>query len=394
MTGTRRNIKQGCGEYCLQSRVAGDPVEEGLISQPPVPQHERMPLEVLHPAPQAAPRQLARCRRVVDLYDQVEKRSDTFLFAGKITYESLSQPLLALTEVESVVGKDVSVQRIRIELNELELLQPELVHSTPAIALSKQAGRWVVRTGTGDQYTSRVVISNVDPALTVCSLLDPSLIPRRALRKASRLRPSGSILMALVGTDLDLAELGFTTGNICQYADWNVASCYDGWLGKSPPSTEKALFINSPSVRDAQGRYAPEGEHTLQLLAGWSYESMERWAPMAPQQRGEEYEQLKTELCDALVAGAERQVPGLASHVTRVECITPLECADRVRSVRGGIYGPAHIPSQMGPGRYQSLTCGVDGLFLAGAGTFGCGLYYCAASGFFAAEKSLAYLTG
>jgi phytoene dehydrogenase-like protein len=200
--------------------------------------------------------------------------------------------------------------------------------------------------------------------------------------------------MALVGTDLDLAELGFTTGNICQYADWNVASCYDGWLGKSPPSTEKALFINSPSVRDAQGRYAPEGEHTLQLLAGWSYESMERWAPMAPQQRGEEYEQLKTELCDALVAGAERQVPGLASHVTRVECITPLECADRVRSVRGGIYGPAHIPSQMGPGRYQSLTCGVDGLFLAGAGTFGCGLYYCAASGFFAAEKSLAYLTG
>jgi len=192
---------------------------------------------------------------------------------------------------------------------------------------------------------------------------------------------------------LDLARLGLRTGNICQYADWDVTPYYDGWLGRSPPSTGRAIFINSPSLRDAAGKFAPPGEHTLQLLSGWSYESVERWASLRPRQRGEDYEQLKKGICAALLAAANKHVPGLSDHVTHLECMTPLDCIDRVRAVRGGIYGPAHLPSQMGPGRYQSLTCGVDGLFLAGAGTFGCGLFYCAASGFVAAEKSLAFLS-
>jgi all-trans-retinol 13,14-reductase len=268
----------------------------------------------------------------------------------------------------------------------------ELVHSAPVVAINRQAGMWAVRTESGEQYTSRVVISDVNPAVTVCSLWDPTLVPRGVYRKAARLRPSGSILTVFVGTELDLVELGFTTGNVCQYTEWDVESYYDGWHGRASPSANKALFMNSPSVRDAQGSYAPQGEHTLQLLAGWSYESVEQWASLSPQDRGEEYEELKRRLCEALLAAAEAQVPGLAAHVTHIECITPLECADRVRAVRGGIYGPALIPSQMGPGRFQSLTCGVDGLFLAGAGTFGCGLYYCAASGLLAAEKSLAFL--
>jgi phytoene dehydrogenase-like protein len=268
----------------------------------------------------------------------------------------------------------------------------ELVHSAPVSTLSRQNGVWVVGTENDTQYTSRVVISNVDPARTICSLVDPSLVPRRELRKASRLQPSGSIVTVFVGTDLDLVTRGFTTGNICQFDDWDVVPYYEGWLGRSDPSTERALFINSPSVRDVQGGFAPDGHHTLQLLVGWSYESMERWASVGPQERAEGYEQLKAGLGAALLATAERHVPGLASHVTHMECMTPLECAERVRAVRGGIYGLAHTPSQMGPGRFQSLTCGVDGLFLAGAGTFGGGLFYCAASGLVAAEKSLAFL--
>jgi prolycopene isomerase len=269
----------------------------------------------------------------------------------------------------------------------------ELVPSDPVTGLGKKTDVWVVRTEKGQEYTGRVVISDVDPTVVICSLLDRSLVPRGQLRKASRMQPSGSIVTVLVGTDLDLTKLDFSTGNICQFNDWDVVPYYDGWLGKTAPSTDRAFFINSPSVRDAYGGFAPEGHHTLQLLSGWSYESVERWASISPQERGEEYEDLKSQLSEALLTAAERHAPRLADHVTHIECITPLECTDRVRAVRGGIYGPAHIPSQMGPGRFQSLTCGVDGLFLAGAGTLGCGLYYCAASGLFAAEKSLAFLS-
>jgi len=268
----------------------------------------------------------------------------------------------------------------------------ELIHSSPVVALRREADAWVVRTEGGGQYTSRVVISNADPAVTVCSLLDVGAVPRRQYRKASRLQPSGSIFTAFVGTDLNLVSGGFTTGNICQYADWDLTSLYDGWLGRSSPSAERGVFINSPSVRDPDAGLAPDGEHTLQVLSGWSYESVEQWASLRPGERGESYEQFKTGVTETLVAAAERYVPGLTGHVTHIDCVTPLDCEHRVRAVRGGIYGPAQVPTQMGPGRYQSLSCGVDGLFLAGAGTFGCGLFYCAASGCAAAEKSLAYL--
>jgi phytoene dehydrogenase-like protein len=105
-----------------------------------------------------------------------------------------------------------------------------------------------------------------------------------------------------------------------------------------------------------------------------------------------EYEALKKESSDKLVKGAENHIEGLSDHITMIECITPLDCKDRVRAVRGGMYGPAHIPSQMDMNRFHSLTCGVEGLFLAGAGTMGSGLLFCASSGFFAAEKSISYL--
>lgn len=268
----------------------------------------------------------------------------------------------------------------------------QLMPSHAVTALGRHAGTWVARTDHGEQYSGRVVISDADPAVTICSLVDRDLLPRRRLRQAARLQPSGSMFTVFIGTDLDLHACGFTTGNICEYRDWDLTSYYDGWLGRSAPSAERAIFINSPSVRDARGGFAPDGQHTLQLLCGWSYESMERWASRDPQRRGHEYEEVKTEIVNTLVAAAEHHVPGLAGHVNHLECMTPLDVAERVQAVRGGIYGPAHTPSQMGPGRFTSLTCGVDGLFLAGAGTFGAGLFSCAASGVEAAEKSLASL--
>ncbi len=267
-----------------------------------------------------------------------------------------------------------------------------LVDSAPVVSLEQNGGTWVAHTSNGGHHRSRIVISNADPAVTVCALLGEGAVPRRQFRRAARLRPSGSIFTVFVGTDLDLTARDFPTGNICQYGSWDLTAYYDGWGGLSPPSAERGLFINSPSARDPQTRFAPVGEHTLQLLSGWSYDSVAQWASPGPDQRAAAYDEYKTEVIERFLAAAQQQLPNLTSHLTHIDCITPLDCESTVRAVRGGIYGPAHIPSQMGPGRFQSLTCGPEGLYLAGAGTFGCGLFYCAASGRVAAEKGLAYL--
>jgi len=186
-----------------------------------------------------------------------------------------------------------------------------------------------------------------------------------------------------------LTKRDFTTGNISQFNDWDHRSYYSGWLGKNEPSADRAFFINSPSVRDPDGSLAPEGYSSLQILTGWSYEDFEKWSTLSSDQRGKEYKEYKEKIATRLVEQAERYVTDLSKHISFIKCITPLDCAEQVRSVRGAIYGPAHIPSQIGLGRFQNLNCGIEGSFLVGAGTFGCGLMYCAASGYYAAEAIL-----
>ncbi|WP_237059970.1 phytoene desaturase family protein [Microbulbifer sediminum] len=266
-----------------------------------------------------------------------------------------------------------------------------LVHSDPVKSLIRKNGKWLVRTENGNEYSSAVVVSNIDPKVTICSLLERKLVPHREFKKANRLKPSGSIISAFIGTDLDLSSY-IGSCNISRFSGWDLDPYYDAWLGNSIPRPEQAIFLNSPSVRDPTGGFAPEGHHTLQILMGGNIAGFDKWVQLKPEERGEDYTKLKSDIVKGMVAEAEAEIPALSEHITFSECVTPVECVDRVRAPEGGIYGPAHIPSQMGPGRYTSLECGVEGLFFAGAGTFGCGLFSCAASGLLAAEKAINHL--
>lgn len=268
-------------------------------------------------------------------------------------------------------------------------LGANLVPSSLVTNMTRKNDLWIVKTEGGEEYTGRVVVSNADPKTTICSLVARELVPNSAYRKAAALVPSGSVCAAYVGTDINLTEMGFTNGNVAQFADWNVQAVYDSWLGDSDPMVKGLSFINSPTVRDPGADLAPEGHHTLQVFMGGSYRAFKK---LAASSSDEEISQFKKEIGDQLVRQAEQQIKGLSDHITMIECVTPLEVEGRVKAVEGGIYGPAHIPSQMGLGRFPSMQCGVEGLFLAGAGTLGGGLLNSAASGYYAAEKSLDYL--
>jgi phytoene dehydrogenase-like protein len=267
----------------------------------------------------------------------------------------------------------------------------ELMNSNRVTDLLRKDNRWVVRTETGDEYRSSAVISDVDPKTALCSLVDRDMVPRRAFKKADRLKPSGSILSTFIGTDLNLSSY-IGSGNITRYDDWDLDAVYETWVGKTVPRAEQGMFLNSPSVRDPEGGFAPEGQHTLQIFTGGSFESLESWVKVQPEQRGEDYRELKDRIMRDMIEAAEIFVPRLSEHITFSECITPLECMDRVGAIGGGIYGPEQTPNQMGPGRYHSLESGIEGLFFAGAGTFGGGLLLCAASGALAADKVVKYL--
>ncbi len=267
-----------------------------------------------------------------------------------------------------------------------------LIHSNPVVSINRVHGKWLVLTKKGDEFTCRTVISTINPKETICRLLKEECVPKRVYRKACNLIPSASIFSVFIGTDLDLPAMGIGSENICDYPSWEIEDSYQEWLNAPLPSANSGLFINSPSVRDPQSRYAPDQHHTLQILGGGNFTGFERWATMDPSQRGSDYLALKKRIEHQFIRRAERYIPNLSDHLSFVYSYTPLDCHDLVFAERGAIYGPAETYDQTGPGRFPSLEGGIPGLFLAGSGTLGASVFHSSMSGFLAAEKTINFL--
>ncbi|MBW1999590.1 MAG: NAD(P)/FAD-dependent oxidoreductase [Deltaproteobacteria bacterium] len=277
-------------------------------------------------------------------------------------------------------------------LNALREGGVEMKNRCRVVRIEKRAKEFRIETGSGEEYTTRVVISDVDPVITLGELTDPGTVPSKIMKKVKRLRPSLGALQAFVGTDLDLPSMGITDANIHHSDHFDINRIYDMADASAFHESVPFYFLTSPSVKDPEGGHAPQGRHTVQIATFVKYESFEKWAGLVPMKRGEEYKAFKERLGEGFVKAAERYIPGLSGHMECVEYATPLTSEYWVNAVRGGCYGPEQSPDQVGPGRFSSLTSGIEGLFLAGAGTIGGGIMPCVWSGVLAAQKAAKHL--
>lgn len=269
----------------------------------------------------------------------------------------------------------------------------ELKNKSRVVSIKKHANNFVVKTEDGEQYSSRAVISNADPAITLGKLVDPEMLPDKIKKKAVSLNPSHGSFYAFVGTDLDLPSMGITDNNITYYDSYDINKVFETQIAPNPPEVFPNFFITSPTVKDPDGGHAPEGFHNVGIFT-WAinYDQFKQWTGLPSMKRGKEYTALKQRIGDRLITSAEKYIPGLSSHIDMVEYATPLSNEYWVNAVRGGNYGPDHTPDQFGRGRFNAFSTGIDGLFLAGAGTLGCSIMLCIASGFLSANKAAEYL--
>jgi phytoene dehydrogenase-like protein len=268
----------------------------------------------------------------------------------------------------------------------------EMKNNSRVVRIDKKGSEFSVETESGETYTARVVISNVDPVVTLAKMINPQIVPSEIQKKVKLLRPSVGAFYAFIGTDLDLPSMGITDANIHHYDDFDVNKMYDLIDAPTIPESIPGYFITSPSVKDPKGEHAPRNHHTVEILTLIGYRPFEKWAHSPSMKRGEEYESLKKTMGQRLVKAAERYIPALSEHIKCVEYATPLSNEYWVNAVRGGCYGPEHTPDQVGPGRFSTFTAGVEGLFLVGAGTISGGIMSCIASGVLAAEKAASLL--
>ncbi len=242
---------------------------------------------------------------------------------------------------------------------------------------------FAVYTAKGERFESRTVISNVDAKLTV-DMIDGARPNFRTRRKVASLRPSLGSFCVFLGTDLDLQAAGLDDANIWHYGTNDLEDAYRS-VFEGRTDERPFFFLTAPTLKDPETVRAPAGHHTLELITFVPSELFKPWWDKPVMRRGGDYERIKNEITDRLIAGAERHVPGLSDHITIRESATPATVWHFVRGREGGIYGPEHSPDQS-LWRRLSTKIGIPGLYLTGASVLGAGIHTCMVSGVLAAK--------
>jgi phytoene dehydrogenase-like protein len=279
-------------------------------------------------------------------------------------------------------------------VNSLQNHGAVLKNRSRVLSIDRQGNDFIVNTESEEQYNARVVISNADPVITFEHLVKSDIIPSQIKRKVNGLRPSAGAFYAFIGTDLDLPSFGITDASIHHFDKFDINSIYEDWFSPIPSEDKDCshFYMTCSSLKDPDGGHAPKGYHNVEIMTGANYNNFKNWVDRPSKKRGEDYQNLKEEIGMRLISTAERYIPGLSQNLDFIEYATPLTNEYWANAVKGGNYGPLHTPDQVGPGRFMSQTVGIEGLFLAGAGTHGAGVMTCLQSGFLAGAKAVKYL--
>jgi len=198
----------------------------------------------------------------------------------------------------------------------------------------------------GQRVRAPLVISNADARQTIEELTGVEHFPRRYRQRLAAASASVSAYVVYAATSLDLArsELAHET---FLYDGPDHDAAFASGLGGVP----SWLSLTAPSLLDPA--LAPAGEHLLVLTTLVSARAASHWRDA------------KSDFQSALLALAERRLPGLGRELRFAEGATPRTFERYTRNRDGALYGFEVTPAQVGPGRIDNETP-LPGLLLAG----------------------------
>ena len=238
-----------------------------------------------------------------------------------------------------------------------------------------------VKLTNGRKIYARKVISAIGMKNTFLKLL-PSEHPvvSTYVERLSTLPASVSHLGLYIGLKADLRELDIPASNLWIYKSEDFDKVLEDWA-KPYDGHIPVVYISFPSSKDPDWQEKHPGKSTIELVVPAPYHWFTRWRNKPWQKRGDDYEALKSDMTEKLLAILYREFPQLKDKVHYTELSTPLSTEHFCNYQQGEIYGLDHSPERFQQSWLRSdtpirklyitgqdiVSCGVGGALCAGA---------------------------
>lgn len=230
-----------------------------------------------------------------------------------------------------------------------------------------------VRLTDGTEITAPVVISNAGAFNTLQRLLPADTRARQNLdRPLNHVTPSVAHASLYLGFKQTADQLGLSRSNVWRYAhddhDRAVAEFID-----DPTRPLPVAYLSFPSAKDPDFERRHPGRATVEVVTLAPFERFARFEARQWKARGTDYDDVKAELTERLLAELYAEHPHLGPALEHIELSTPLSTARFTGFQRGEIYGLAHTPARFAQSWLRPRTP-ISGLYLTGADVVSAGV--------------------
>ena len=198
----------------------------------------------------------------------------------------------------------------------------------------------------GEELRAGCIVSACGILSTVERLLPPPYNNAEWAKETKKLDPAPAHLCLYLGFEGDIREGGASGANEWFYDTWDMEIGH--WLidADEPVGESHCLYCSFPSLKDPRHDPGPDQRHTGEVVTFVPYELFEKWEGSRWRKRGDEYEQLKERIHDAMLKQYFKKMPELEKYLVYSELSTPISTHWFCRPMRGSIYGLEPTPER------------------------------------------------
>ncbi len=232
--------------------------------------------------------------------------------------------------------------------------------------MTKDHSAYGVRTEAGDEFTSRVVISNANPFDTFRKMTDEEEYLSTYLDQLDHYSVSLSSLQVFLGLKEDLvSKLGIKDSEIFYETGYDMEQSY---LAARRGEVENGGYALALYDNVYKG-YSPPGKNTINITTFTGYDHWKKFEADYFNGNKTAYREEKERLGNILIEKVEKTImPGLSSAIEVKEIGTPLTNVRYTSNYHGAIYGLDQTVDNSGLSRLGHDTP-IANLYLSGAWT-------------------------